>query len=282
MTQSELALVISWAAEEGWNPGLYDAECFYAADENGFLIGLLNGEPIASISAVKYSETFGFIGFYMVRPAFRGRGYGWRIWQAGLDYLQGRTIGLDGVVEQQENYLKSGFTLAHRNTRYEGVCTATNSDAFSQKIAEDNYQLVDLSSVSLKAVANYDRDIFLCDRSAFLNRWINSPHHQSVGLIQAQQLLGYGVLRPCQQGYKIGPLFANEPEAAELIFLALRSRVELNAPFYLDVPNANALAVALAKKYQMASVFETARMYAPKTLDLPLHHIFGITTFELG
>ena len=121
MTRDELVLVVDWAAKEGWNPGLYDVECFYAADPQGFLIGLLDGEPIASISVVKYGMAFGFLGFYMVRPAFRGQGYGMRIWQAGLQYLQGRTIGLDGVVEQQNNYLKSGFQLAHRNIRYEGM-----------------------------------------------------------------------------------------------------------------------------------------------------------------
>ena len=30
MTESELALALDWAADEGWNPGLSDAECFCA------------------------------------------------------------------------------------------------------------------------------------------------------------------------------------------------------------------------------------------------------------
>ena len=47
MTQQEVATAIEWAAAEGWNPGLHDAACFYAADPSGFLVGLLEDEPIA-------------------------------------------------------------------------------------------------------------------------------------------------------------------------------------------------------------------------------------------
>ena len=50
MTRPEIDLCVSWAAAEGWNPGLYDADAFYAAESEGFLVGLLNDEPIACIS----------------------------------------------------------------------------------------------------------------------------------------------------------------------------------------------------------------------------------------
>lgn len=282
MTRDELALVVSWAAAEGWNPGLYDVECFYAADPNGFLIGLLAGEPIASISAVKYGTDFGFLGFYIVRPEFRGQGYGLQIWQAGLAYLEDRNVGLDGVVEQQGNYVKSGFTLAHRNIRYEGIGSA-DSEPFQGGGAEDgSISLVDLDSVPIEKVIEYDRGIFLDQRSAFLSCWIKSPAHKTLGIIHNQTLAGYSVLRPCQQGYKIGPLFADSPQLAEYLFTSLTAQIEPNSPFYLDVPSTNAAAVALAKKYQMSSVFETARMYNKSEPDLPLNRIFGITTFELG
>jgi hypothetical protein len=60
MTRAEIDLGIDWAAAEGWNPGLHDAESFYAADPGGFLVGLLDNEPVGMISAVKYGHSFGF------------------------------------------------------------------------------------------------------------------------------------------------------------------------------------------------------------------------------
>ena len=104
MTRHEVDVAVDWAAREGWNPGLADADCFYAADPDGFLIAYLDHEPAACISVVRYDSSFGFLGFYIVKPEMRGRGYGYQIWQAGMERLEGCTVGLDGVVAQQENY----------------------------------------------------------------------------------------------------------------------------------------------------------------------------------
>lgn len=276
MTQLELGTVVNWAAAEGWNPGLSDAACFYSTDPSGFLLGVLEDDPIAAISAVKYGSSFGFIGFYIVRPDFRQQGYGWQIWQAGMASLAGRNIGLDGVVAQQANYLKSGFKLAYRNIRYEG-----HDDETGQPF-EHAADIVPLSALPIDTVLRYDRDLFPAERGAFLRCWLSQPSHICLGKMVQGCLTGYGVLRPCQNGYKIGPLFADSPKIAEEIFLALRSHLPPQTPFYLDTPEINPAAVALAEEYQMQRVFETARMYTQEPPDLPLDRIFGVTTFELG
>ncbi|MBU3954507.1 MAG: GNAT family N-acetyltransferase, partial [Proteobacteria bacterium] len=95
MTRGELDLVVEWADAEGWNPGRFDADCYFKADPTGFLVGLLKGEPIASISVVKYGKTFAFLGFYLVVPAFRGKGYGLKIWRHGMKTVKDRNVGLD-------------------------------------------------------------------------------------------------------------------------------------------------------------------------------------------
>ena len=276
MTRPELDEVVSWAAAEGWNPGLQDAGCFYAADPTGFLIGILDDQPMAAISAVKYGTSFGFIGFYIVKPEFRGQGYGWKIWQAGMAALADRNVGLDGVIAQQANYLKSGFELAYRNIRYEGHAAEQTTEIASPE------GLTPLASLSFETVCDYDRRFFPTAREQFLRCWLSRPGHIGWAKVSDSELLGYGVLRPCQSGYKIGPLFAETAESAEEIFLGLRSHLVPQTPLYLDTPEANPAAVALAEKYNMHRVFETARMYTTSSPDLPLNKIFGVTTFELG
>ncbi len=79
MTREQLDMAIGWAADEGWNPELHDAESFWVTDPAGFFMGFLNDEPVSSISAVRYGKGFGFIGFFMVKPELRGKGFGFEI-----------------------------------------------------------------------------------------------------------------------------------------------------------------------------------------------------------
>lgn len=273
MTRREVDLAIDWAAAEGWNPGLTDADCFYAADPAGFLIGLLDEEPIAALSAVRYGETFGFLGFYLVRPDHRGQGYGLQLWNAGLAHLQGRTIGLDGVLAQQDNYRQSGFQLAYRNVRYQGCGGGP---------VPGEADIVPVSTLAFDTLCAYDQPFFPDDRRRFLECWINQPHSTALGIQRQGQLVAYGVLRPCRSGFKIGPLFADRPEQAETLFLALKAQATAGAPLYLDVPELNPAAVALAERQGMMVVFETARMYRGPAPELPINRLFGVTTFELG
>ncbi|MEO0409572.1 MAG: GNAT family N-acetyltransferase [Cyanobacteria bacterium P01_A01_bin.135] len=286
MSRAEVEMAVNWAAAEGWNPGLRDAECFYQADPGGFWVGLLDGEPVATVSAVRYGESFGFVGFYIVKPEYRGQGYGLQIWQAAIARLEGRTVGLDGVVAQQENYRRSGFVLAHRNARYQGILGGEMS-AVDPAIAS-------LQTIPFEQLCRYDAPFFpggtatqpTTQRAAFLRGWLEAPHI-GLGYLRDERMLGYGVIRPCQSGYKVGPLFADEEAIAERLFLALRQMAlsqtpDPATPIFLDIPVVNAAAQALTARYRMTQVFETARMYLGPPPELPLERLFGVTSFELG
>ncbi|MCC8392160.1 GNAT family N-acetyltransferase [Paraburkholderia sp. MMS20-SJTR3] len=271
MTAAEVPLAIEWAANEGWNPGRDDARCFRAADPGGFFVGELHGEPVASISAVAYDAHFGFIGLYIVRPEFRGKGLGLRLWQHAMDYLGGRNVGLDGVVAQQANYRKSGFQLAHRNIRFQGVAHGAPASA----------AITDLSTVPFDQLAAYDRRWFPAARADFLKAWIAQPDVIALASIRDGLIGGYGVLRACRQGRKIGPLFADDALTAEELFDALLSRCA-DETVSIDVPESNAAAIAMAERHGMSISFETARMYTHAPPDISMARVFGITSFELG
>jgi ribosomal protein S18 acetylase RimI-like enzyme len=270
MNRAEVDLAIEWAAIEGWNPGLHDAECFHAADPDGFLMAYLKDEPVGCISVVAYDATFGFLGLYIVRPEFRGRGLGLKLWQAGMARLGNRNIGLDGVVAQQNNYRKSGFRLDYRNIRYQGLGKPASPSG-----------TVDLSAVSFDRLLAYDSQMFPVPRERFLQCWITQPQAAGHAVISNGALAGYGLIRPCRNGVKIGPLFADDENIAEDLFQALSAQAP-GAAIYLDVPETNAAAVMLAERHGMQKVFETARMYTGQPPPVPIGCVFGVTSFELG
>lgn len=268
LTRSELDIALDWAAAEGWNPGLGDAECFWQADQAGFL-GLFHGSRMAaSISVVAYDSAFAFLGLYIVAPAFRGQGLGLKLWQAGMARLGTRVVGLDGVVAQQGNYARSGFRLAWRNHRYEG-----------RGGGGEPAGLVPLATVPFPKIAGYDRDLFAAPRDRFLACW--TGRNPGRAIVEGGLLRGFGVIRRCRLGWKIGPLFADDADYAEALFAGLAALAP-REPVFLDVPQPNAAAVALAERHGMTPCFETARMYTGTPPEQPLARVFGITTLELG
>lgn len=272
MTKSDLDLAISWAAKEGWNPGLYDRDVFYNTDPHGFFMGFLDGKPIACISAVSYGKDFGFIGLYIVHTNHRNKGYGIKIWNKAIDYLKTQNIGLDGVVAQQENYKKSGFKLAYRNIRYHGI---------GQKFLRNENNIVKIRSVPFKKLVEYDRKLFPVPRSQFLENWIKESESLTLGFFENNKLLGYGMIRKCVTGFKIGPLFADDKIIAENLFRELNN-FAINSLIVIDIPEVNKDAIELVSKYKMKPMFETARMYTKKTPVINLNRVFGVTTLELG
>ncbi len=273
LSEAEVGQAIDWAAREGWNPGLDDTVPFRAADPDGFIGLFEDGRLAATISVVTYGPRFAFLGFYIVRPDRRGRGLGLRLWQAGLDHGGTRTIGLDGVVAQQDNYRRSGFELAHRNIRYGGQIAGPFSDL--------DPRIHIIAPELMSRISLYDRGLFPADRAVFLTDWLAPRHGRALAFIEMGRVLGYGVIRACRQGYKIGPLFADRPGVAEALYGQL-VRGLTGRTVYLDVPEPNAEAVALAERHGLTPAFETARMYRGPAPHLPLERIFGITSFELG
>jgi Acetyltransferase (GNAT) domain/Acetyltransferase (GNAT) family len=251
MRPDEITIALDWAAAEGWNPGLADASCFATVDRDGFLIGELDGSAAATISCLNYDEEFAFLGFYIVRGDLRGRGYGLRIWNAAVAHAGARTIGLDGVVAQQDNYRKSGFRLAYPNIRYSGGIGPLSVPPAAT---------VPLAEVPFAAVEADDARVFPAPRAAFLRAWIGTRGHIGRALVRDGNLAAWGVIRPCRRGHKIGPLVADDRAAAEAVLAALIAAASAGEVF-LDVPSVNRNALALARLRPCAGVRDRADVH---------------------
>jgi len=274
MTQADLEMAVVWAARKGWNPGHHDAGVFYETDPNGFFIGEMEGRPVGCISAVAYNKRFGFIGFNIVKPEFDETAFCRELIGQALAYLKPRNVGLDCISGMVECYREMGFKIAHLNHRVQMMGSP-------QKTKRADIELVELSTVSFNDLASYDRRCFPAPRDLFLSSWISMPNAVGFAAKTNDRLAGYGVIRSCREGRKIGPLFADDGDIAETLLLHLAAQAP-GEPVYLDVPAANRAAVALTRKHRMKPMAETTRMYLQEDPDIARSMIFGVTSFELG
>ena len=266
---AEIEMLIGWAKAEGWNPGIADAAPFQAADPEGFIGCFVDGQMAAGISAIGYGFNFGFIGLYIARSDFRGRGYGRRVWDAGMAYLKNRTIGLDGVPEQLANYRSMGFVPNYETFRWSGKLHG--------RIDPDICSLEDINPASL---ITFDAECFAERRAAFLQAWLALPRQTKV-LIRDSAICGYAVARQCHEGYKIGPLFAVDSDAATTLLFACAAEVE-GQLIHIDVPADQARFSAVLEAHGFECVFQTTRMYRGTPPSFETACVFGVTTLELG
>jgi GNAT superfamily N-acetyltransferase len=279
MARDEVDELVRWAAREGWNPGMHDADIFWATDSDAFIAAECQGKLIGGGAITSYGGHYGFMGFFIVKPEYRGQGFGNRLWHERRDRLIGRLhkgaiIGMDGVFDMQAYYAKGGFKFSHRNMRFEAHVARNHPPPLKHPA------VVPLDEIRFDTVKQYDRRCFPARREVFLQHWLNQQDSLALGF-EDGGFRGYGVIRRCVQGCKIGPLFTDSGGVARVLFDHLLP-FAAGGPVYLDAPENNPEAMALVRHHGMREVFGCARMYLGPIPDIDHSLVFGVTSFELG
>jgi predicted N-acetyltransferase YhbS len=255
LRREEMHLTSALADEEGWNVGTTDAEALFDADPEGALCAECGGEIVGCLLASATGGSHGFLGRYLVRKSFRGRGIGSRLWAAGLAHLEAAgatTIGLNAAHKMAPRYAEGGFVKTRRNARYSDKSPAPESVPGG---------LVPLASVPFDTLRRYDEAVFGFPRARLLAAWLATPQARGLAAMEGSLLRGFGMIRPCRSGWKAGPLFAEDPETAARLHDGLRARLPLETPVFLEIPEDNPDAVQFVRERGMRRLFENVRMY---------------------
>ena len=282
------SVIINAMVREGWRPGLKDAECFLACDQFSAFVGELNGKPICCVTATKYGDSLVFGGCFYVSKEYRGKGYGRKIFDAAkASAKSSRSIGTSALLEMEELYERKGFRslfygahfIFHLPTAISCLSEASESSSVKIKCSED---------VNLDALFRYDTTVFGFERHAFLSKWLRvTGSHARVAINSEDSIVGYIVARPTfvkEEGYKIGPLFADsEPVAEKLLKAVFEELLQHGEPppvVSIDTPTKKA--TELGKRLQGKHLFEQVYMVTDDPLDACFDKWFGYTTTQLG
>lgn len=263
-----------WARQEGWTPGLHDWEVMTAIDSKGCFAGILDGKMVSSIMAVQYQKRYGFIGLYIVAPEHRGCGYGLAIWKHAMNYLTKEIgvecIGLDGVLANEALYKMWGFHPSHKIYHYKYRVNRTFKRGCPE-ISEKHFQ----------DITNYDLRVFMVDRASFLHDFIFKTEAKTSEAYIAGKLVGFAVARPCFEGYKVGPLFADDIEVARILIESLFADLP-GQPVFTEVPEANSQAIKLVTDFDMSPGLPTIRMYTGNQYQQDIRYVYAVTSRVVG
>ena len=276
MNRADLDTAIDWAAAEGWNPGLTTPTAFFAADPEGFLMGFLGDEPVACISVVSYGDAYGFLGFYICRPDIAAAATAQR-W-AGGDRPARRTYDRPRRRRRPAGELRQVGVRARPSQhplRRTWQGRARPADARHGRAARQPCRRRPArSSPMTRLFAGATREISARMGGA-------RPGGERLPCARTRRSADTAAIRPCREGYKIGPLFADTPEIAERAVRRARPAPARRAGVPRRARAESRCGRAGRAPRHGAGVRDGAHVSRPAP-DLPLDRIFGITTFELG
>jgi hypothetical protein len=275
MTRAEAGILDDWAAQEGWNPGRSDIDVALAFDPGAFIAIRKHGKLAGGGVNIAYGREAGFMGLFIMRADLRQQGIGRVLWHERLRRLRARLqpaapIGMDGVLNMTPFYEAGGFAWLYRDLRYQGEAAGQRDPA-----------AVPLDQVGWPELAAYDARVSGIRRPDFMRRWLTQPGGTGFAIQQSSGLSGYGFLRPCRSGCKIGPLYADSPEIAQRLLSSLLSAIP-GQPVSLDVPEPNTAALRIMDELGWEQSFGCARMVNGPPIAFPVAEVFGVTSFEFG
>ena len=279
-TLDEARIISSWAQRESWQPGVGDADAFFAADPHAFFIAECDGELLGSISAARYGTEYAFVGHYVVDPRHRNESLGHVIVGAVAPTLEGLRIGIDGVEVQVPTYSSLGFELVHWISRHGGSPVAV-----LEALPSSTGCIVEALGDVGDDVIEFDAQHVPERRESFARAWYATGSPRRTFVVREEgRITGLATVRPVMGGgSRIGPLFASDDEVATALLRECASVAqEWDGDLFIDIPDPNDAARALATRCGLTPGFACARMYRGGVPQLPLASIYGNTSFELG
>jgi GNAT superfamily N-acetyltransferase len=122
MQSSDIDFALSLTEEEGWSSIRSDFEELRLFDQHGCFIAEEEGISIGMACALSYGP-FGTLGNLILVREYRGRGYGTKLMEHGLEYLKNKGVRftmLDAVPKAVPLYERLGFRKVCRSLRLRG------------------------------------------------------------------------------------------------------------------------------------------------------------------
>ena len=279
LTRDELDVVLGWATTAGWNPGLHDADALWAADPDALWGVEVDGVLVGAGATVQRGSRAGGVGLLLVEPSHRGRGIGSLTFPFLVDGAlsrleQGAGLVLDCPESYQDFCERFGFVPVRKVARSTATATAGRRGPYTG-------QLRALAQLPFDRVVAYDAKFSGGERPDFLRAWMTPRGGVGLGCYEAGYLIGMAILRPAQDGFRIGPFYAESRDVAEDLFVALSGTV-VGQKLTLDVPLEDPDIVAFASSKGFTLAAQAVHMTLGPVQEGPRDQVYGESTLEYG
>ena len=259
MTDTDVPFADRIRAVAGWNQSLQDWQRLLRHDPHGCFVAEWNGRPAGTATTTIYSQDLAWIGMVLVDPDVRRRGIGTALLVRCIEHLRQSGVGcikLDATPLGTHVYGPLGFVSEWSLSRWQTTELAADPARIDAESAPGTRPL---DSIDVGCVADLDTCAFGVAR----NRMLSMLATQSATRIRrdgAGRIVGYGMLRPGQRAHYLGPMVAQDESSGIALADDLLGSIAA-LPLYWDIPDANQVAIRVARRYGMDRQRTLTRMY---------------------
>jgi len=271
MTLDELKVFILRQNEENWNLSLNEAEAIYSVDPKGFFVAEMDGKLVGSLVIMKYGEGYKYGTLYTIQKELRGKGLGPKLFEYGVKQADFERDDESSVGESEHHiwpiYKKRGWEIFCNLEEY--------------KLPTKSYPpvegVVDLKTLPIEKLFEYDKKIFGYSRESYLRLLLNHREHFGVAKLDKDgKIIGYGILKKITDTfYKLAPWLADDKETAVDIFHSAQNCIP---GFYMNFAmlDVNKDVGSIVKKDEWELIFYAYRIYKSKLPNIDWSKCYGV------
>ena len=292
---ADLQWVIKMATEEDILPREKEAECYLSAGLTPyFYIGELKGERISCMSLVRHGESSVMGGYNIVHKSYRGQGYGRKMLDVELKNQSDQcNIQMLALRSSINPYQKRGFQPQWMLKRYQFTASRAVEGLASCQLPPAVKQILPASQVDFEKLFAYGADMLGSSQTCklLLAAWLCHLQESSWAAIDKNgEVVGYLIMskttRFTEDGYYIGPFFADSPAIARSLLKAAAEFASENYPnhnIFVDIPvdyNPEGVSI-LEKEVGAKPIFDLTFMVNKEIPNKPLSKVFSIASTQV-
>jgi ribosomal protein S18 acetylase RimI-like enzyme len=256
MREADIPAAMYLKNKAGWNQSPEDWKGFMYLEPEGCFVGELDGEVVATATAINYAGRFGWIGMIIVDPIHRRQGIATRMMEQTISYLEScpcSCLKLDATDAGAKVYEKIGFKVEYLVERW-----LRETDVMPDKgVGADNIKM--LEAEQLPGLLDYDQEVFGSSRRRLLEWYLR---RESRAYMSSKDSAPTGFLcgRSGSKAFQIGPGAAADIEVARNLIGAMMKEIG-NQPVIADVIASNTEVTDLLETYSFNRTRVLKRMY---------------------
>lgn len=283
LSPADVPHALRLSTQAGWNQLPADWQRLLGLWPDTCLAGWKDGRLVATATLATYERSIGWVGMVLVDEQCRRRGFGGAMLDAviGLGEARGiAALALDASDEGRPVYLKRGFVDVAGIARWSGVSSA------KAEPLPPGHDIREISASDWPEILARDLAAGRADRSALLRQLASEPEALSLLLRQDENLAAFGFARSGRTAEFLGPIWAANPSAAQVLHGALLNEITpRRVAVIIDLPSGSWLEEPLRRR-DFRPQRKLMRMIRPlrggAVCPLCSEHLPAAAGFELG